>query len=208
MNVWGWFLIILGFSFVVGQLIAILGRNRRAQTPGQFVTCPPPVYRPLQYEIDGKAYSPVQAEAVWAAIGRYPWAGEFLERVRTEQRWPDEFMEELQTIQTRAEAVRKEHGGGPARNWKYKLWIRSLPCAICGLEPCGEAAHTGGDGGMAMKASDYSCIPLCPACHTFGPESYHVLGRGAWEARHAIDAAELVRRLASLWFRERARRQA
>ena len=107
MNVWGWFLIILGFSFVVGQLIAILGRNRRAQTPGQFVTCPPPVYRPLQYEIDGKAYSPVQAEALWAAMGRYPWAGAFLERVRTEPRWPDEFMEELQTIQTRAEAIRQ-----------------------------------------------------------------------------------------------------
>jgi hypothetical protein len=65
---------------------------------------------------------------------------------------------------------------------------------------------TGGDGGMAMKASDYSCIPLCPACHKFGPESYHVLGRGAWEARHAIDAGELVRRLASLWFCERAQR--
>src|ERR1019366_6979251 len=72
MNVWGWFLIILGFWFVVGQLIAILRRNRRAQTPGQFVLGPPPIYRPLQYEIDGKLYSPVQAEAVWAAMGRYP----------------------------------------------------------------------------------------------------------------------------------------
>ena len=120
-------------------------------------------------------------------------------------RW---LMREVHGIDVPRKPARTEHGGGPARNWKYKLWIRSLPCAICGLEPCGEAAHTGGDGGMAMKASDYSCIPLCPACHTFGPESYHVLGRAAWEARHAVDARELVRRLSSLWFRERARRQA
>ena len=90
-------------------------------------------------------------------------------------RW---LMREVHGIDVPRKPARTEHGGGPARNWTYKRWIRSLPCAICGLEPCGEAAHTGGDGGMAMKASDYSCIPLCPACHTFGPESYHVLGRG------------------------------
>jgi hypothetical protein len=52
MNVWGWFLIILGFLFVVGQLIEILRRNRRAQTPGQFVTGPPPV-RPSRPSIWG-----------------------------------------------------------------------------------------------------------------------------------------------------------
>jgi hypothetical protein len=59
-----------------------------------------------------------------------------------------------------------------------------------------------------MKSSDFSCIPLCSNCHTFGPESYHVLGRGAWEAHHAVDAGELVRRLTGLRFRERAQRQA
>jgi|ERR1019366_9819847 hypothetical protein len=87
-------------------------------------------------------------------------------------RW---LMREVHGIDVPRKPVRKEHGGGPARNWKYKLWIRSLPCAICGLEPCGEAAHTGGDGGMAMKASDYSCIPLCPACHTFGLPDQHAV---------------------------------
>jgi hypothetical protein len=34
-------------------------------------------------------------------------------------------------------------GNKPARNWKYRAWIRSLPCASCGIEPAGEAAHTG-----------------------------------------------------------------
>jgi hypothetical protein len=116
-------------------------------------------------------------------------------------------MREVHGVDVPRKPARKEHGG-PARNWKYKLWIRSLPCAICGLEPCGEAAHTGNDGGMAEKSSDYSCIPLCADCHRFGVESYHVLGRGAWEARHAVDARELVRRLSSFWFRERAQRQA
>lgn len=99
-------------------------------------------------------------------------------------------------------------GTKPARNWKYRTWIRSLPCAVCGLEPCAEAAHTGTDGGMATKASDYSSIPLCPDCHQFGPASYHRLGRVEFERRHALDIKALVDRLAGDWFRERARRQA
>lgn len=91
---------------------------------------------------------------------------------------------------------------GPARNWKYRQWIRTLPCSICGLEPCGEAAHTGSDGGMRLKASDYSCIPLCTNCHTFGPASYHVLGRDAFERRFALSIHDLVRRLNRLWFKQ------
>ena len=36
-----------------------------------------------------------------------------------------------------------------------------------------EAAHSGSDGGMSMKASDYSCVPLCVACHRTGQHAYH-----------------------------------
>jgi hypothetical protein len=53
---------------------------------------------------------------------------------------------------------------------------------------------------MRLKASDYSCIPLCTCCHTFGPESYHVLGRDEFERRHELGVAELVRRLNHAWF--------
>lgn len=94
-------------------------------------------------------------------------------------------------------------GSKPARSWKYKLWIRSLPCAVCGLEPAGEAAHTGSDGGMRQKSSDYSCIPLCCDCHTLGEKSYHRLGREAFEAIHSLDIAQLVRRLNRLWFKSK-----
>ena len=92
-------------------------------------------------------------------------------------------------------------GNKPARNWKYRAWVRSLPCAVCGLEPAGEAAHTGSDGGMSQKSSDYSCIPLCSDCHTLGEKAYHRIGRETFEARHGLDILQLVRRLNRLWFK-------
>ena len=48
------------------------------------------------------------------------------------------------------------------RDEHYKAWIRTLPCVACGVEGRSEAAHTGTDGGMSMKASDYSCVPCAP----------------------------------------------
>ena len=50
---------------------------------------------------------------------------------------------------------------GPPRDEVYKAWIRTLPCCACGVVGRSEAAHAGSDGGMSMKASDYSCVPLC-----------------------------------------------
>jgi hypothetical protein len=84
---------------------------------------------------------------------------------------------------------------GPARNWKYKAWIRSLPSAVSGAGPC-EAAHTGTDGGMSQKASDYSCVPLTAAEH----RQYHQLGRGGFEARYGVNCRDLVARLNHCWF--------
>jgi hypothetical protein len=83
---------------------------------------------------------------------------------------------------------------GPARNWKYKAWIRSLPSAVSGLPGC-QACHTGQDGGMSQKASDYSCIPL-----TFEEHMDLHRGRAEFEARYGIDIASLVRRLNHDWF--------
>src|SRR3954451_24651277 len=69
---------------------------------------------------------------------------------------------------------------GPARDTEYRTWIRTWPCAACGSTVHVEAAHTGNDGGMSIKASDYSCIPLCQDCHRVGSFAYHRLGRAAF----------------------------
>lgn len=96
----------------------------------------------------------------------------------------------------------RSSGRGPARNWKYRGFIRSLPCAACGSTYDVEAAHTGTDRGMAQKASDYSCIPLCSDCHTQAPDSHH-RDRQACEdrifARHNTSVAQLVKSLNREW---------
>jgi hypothetical protein len=92
----------------------------------------------------------------------------------------------------RKHAVRRWHRG-PARDARYLAWIRSLPCEICGANA--EAAHTGSDGGMAIKAVDWTAVPLCGACHRTASGSYHRIGRRAFEAAHMIDFAAVVERL-------------
>jgi hypothetical protein len=99
---------------------------------------------------------------------------------------------------------RKRRGSfrrGPIRDWKYRAWVRTLPCAACGSEWQIEAAHTGSDGGMSQKASDHSCVPLCRNCHTVGPNAYHRIGKREFERRHGLQLASLVRRLNRAWFR-------
>src|SRR5471030_108361 len=88
---------------------------------------------------------------------------------------------------------------GPPRDEAYKAWIRTLPCLGCGREGQSEAAHTGTDGGLSMKASDYSCVPLCPGCHTQAPHSYHRLGKRAFEQAHGLRLQAETARLATLW---------
>ena len=91
---------------------------------------------------------------------------------------------------------------GPARDEGYKDWIRTLACCACGVEGRSEAAHTGRDGGMSMKASDYSCVPLCADCHTRGPGAYHRIGKRAFERSHRVSFADLVARLKQEWQRQ------
>ena len=52
---------------------------------------------------------------------------------------------------------------GPWRSEAYRRWIASQPCMICG-NPETQAAHTE-RGGMSMKGSDASCVPLCVRHH-------------------------------------------
>jgi hypothetical protein len=90
---------------------------------------------------------------------------------------------------------RRPRRSGAARNWRYRGWIRTLPSVISGM-PGAEAAHTGDDGGMSQKASDYTCIPLTAEEH----REYHQVGRREFERRHGIDCRELVAELNHAWF--------
>jgi hypothetical protein len=52
---------------------------------------------------------------------------------------------------------------------------------------------------MSMKASDYSCIPLCPDCHRIGRSAYHRIGRAAFAARHGLDLTGKCAGLVAAW---------
>ena len=94
---------------------------------------------------------------------------------------------------------RREERRGPPRDSRYRAWIRTLPCVTCGSNCQIEAAHTGTDGGMSQKASDYSCVPLCMNCHTAGRTAYHRVGKLEFERNRGIDFARLVRELNIAW---------
>jgi hypothetical protein len=62
----------------------------------------------------------------------------------------------------------------------------SLPKKPEGHSAPTEAVHTGIYGGMSVKASDYSCVPLCSDCHTHGSLAYHRIGKRAFERVHSV----------------------
>jgi hypothetical protein len=51
----------------------------------------------------------------------------------------------------------------PTRDERYKCFIRSLWCLVCG-SPYPDPCHTGPHG-MRQKADDHTCIPLCRRHH-------------------------------------------
>jgi len=57
---------------------------------------------------------------------------------------------------------------------KYLAWVRKQPCVITGRSPC-EAHHTE-TGGIGMKGSDYSAVPLHwrqhRICHAVGEKTF------------------------------------
>ena len=103
--------------------------------------------------------------------------------------------------QRRAESAT---GKAPPRDAAYLAWIREMPCIACGTGERSEAAHTGTDGGMSQKASDYSCVPLCAGCHTQAAGAYHRIGKRAFEERHGLSFARTVERLNTEWWRKRS----
>jgi hypothetical protein len=87
---------------------------------------------------------------------------------------------------------------GPERDVAYLAWIRTKPCEVCKCEGRSEAAHTG-DHGLGQKAPDLNAIPLCATCHRIGSQSYHRLGRRAFERTHGVSCAQVVARLNAKW---------
>ena len=91
------------------------------------------------------------------------------------------------------------------RSESYKAWVRTLSCAACETDQLIQAAHTGSDGGTALKASDYSCVPLCQGCHTGNPRAYHQIGRDAFERLWNLSFVEIVARLNAVYQDSRRR---
>jgi hypothetical protein len=88
----------------------------------------------------------------------------------------------------------------PERDARYRAWIKTLACVCCGRMPC-DPAHTGTDGGMGQKASDYSCVPLCRTCHDVYHSKDGERGRALW-LRYGVNLKARIRR-----YRERYERE-
>jgi hypothetical protein len=54
----------------------------------------------------------------------------------------------------------------PKRSETYRRWVATLACAHCKKAGPSQCAHADEGKGMALKADDETCFPLCPACHT------------------------------------------
>jgi hypothetical protein len=88
--------------------------------------------------------------------------------------------------------VRKSKYARRERDRAYLVWIRTLPCLLCGRRPS-EAAHLGARP-FGQKCSDRETGPLCAWDHRLGPYSHHALGRRFWQ-HHRMDRARLIRGL-------------
>jgi len=76
----------------------------------------------------------------------------------------------------------------------YLRWVRKQPCVITGRTPC-EAHHTE-TGGMGMKGSDYSAVPLYWTEH----RNAHAMGANVFWACHDLD--EIIARLLDRYEKE------
>jgi len=84
-------------------------------------------------------------------------------------------------------------GDPPKRDAKYLAAIRLLPCLICRLAPCREAAHVrmSSQAGMGRKPDDRRTVCLCHRHHM----EQHAEGEKAWWDRHGIDPLAVIEEL-------------
>lgn len=83
----------------------------------------------------------------------------------------------------------------PFRSPKYRKWILTLPCVVCGI-PSAHAHHeqAPGHGTMGGKCGDDRCLPLC-ACHH---DERHRKGRSVWK-RWGIEPERIIKRIWGVW---------
>lgn len=81
----------------------------------------------------------------------------------------------------------------PAEILAYWDWIRTQPCAVCGVRWRIEAAHVGLRG-LGQKCDGWEILPLCQAHHAQGfPDSHHELGKGFW-GFHGLERYAAIRK--------------
>ena len=80
------------------------------------------------------------------------------------------------------------------RDVKYIKWIRSLPCIVCQFPAPSDPHHTE-TGGKGIKASDYTCIPLCHMHH----QMVHIFGKQTFQEQMKIDFESVSKRLNAIW---------
>ncbi len=80
------------------------------------------------------------------------------------------------------------------RSEQYKTYIRSLGCLVYHCQKPSEPHHEE-SGGVGMKGSDLSCVPLCGGLQGHHRER-HDTGRYTFWEKHNIDVdAEYIRLL-------------
>jgi hypothetical protein len=78
----------------------------------------------------------------------------------------------------------------PVKDRSYESFIRRFPCVACGSARRIEAAHIG-PRGLSQKASSFTVLPLCAACHQEGNGALHKLGTERFQIERGIDFAAL-----------------
>jgi len=76
------------------------------------------------------------------------------------------------------------------RSEKYKAFVRSHPCLICGSYDTIAHHESLGLGMMGGKCPDSHCVPLCTKCHF----DYHNTGPPFWD-KHSIDIKMVILKL-------------
>jgi hypothetical protein len=85
------------------------------------------------------------------------------------------------------------------RDKKYKEWISSLSCCVCGYPPPSDPHHSE-SGGKGIKGSDYSCLPMCHTHHTL----IHAKGKDTFCKEHDLDLIETTTGLNKIYKEKKA----
>ena len=84
----------------------------------------------------------------------------------------------------------QQHKSGKAmKDLAYLQYIREQPCLCCGHIPS-DPHHTE-TGGLAMKGSDYSCIPLCRLHH----QDLHTTGKLTFAKKYCLSYSDEIVKL-------------